>query len=69
MIGEVLNVFRPSRCEKTGLLVKFWQAGSAGPGGHSCNPEGCDILIQNGIRYGWSESNVQYEALSLAARR
>lgn len=62
MIGEVLNVFRPARCELTGLVRDPMQPIDRAQ--HpKCPPEGCDILIQNLRRYGWSESNVRYEAL------
>lgn len=62
---EVLNVFRPARCEYTWLVVdpmvkRDWMDHP------KCPPEGCDVLIQNHIRYGWSESNVRYEALGPA---
>lgn len=65
MIGEVLNVFRPARCELTGLVVdpRVQRDWTTHP---KCPPQGCDILIQNLRRYGWSESNVCYQDLGPA---
>ncbi len=53
MITGVLDLKRPSRCERTGKI-----------GCRECHGgAGCDVLIQNLRRYGWSESNTRYELL------
>lgn len=66
MIGDVLNGSRPARCERSGSLI--WP--TLGHGSQRCcPPEGCDVLLQNGHRYGWSESNVRYERLGPVGTR
>lgn len=65
MIGETLDLDRPARCEKRGTLLVRDALSPA----ECCPPEGCDVLLQNGQRYGWSDSNVRYELLGPAGTR
>ncbi len=66
MIDHVLNVFRPSRCERTGRLVRPGEEREPHDG---CPAEGCNVLVQNGYRYAWSESNCWYERVGPAGTR